>query len=168
MVVSWRLRSGRPRPSLFGHQCTVGILAGTHRCATESKVTLWQSANPCCVFVGVVTSCVPCARVRGRASRTCATENAYTPARLEALSKLSAGCGCTLQLVILLKIPSKFYCLLYAVSQAILFTQIQLCSILGRLINFERCRVCPWVSLQSSRRETRCTSCPRRCEQFQL
>ena len=33
--------------------------------------------------------CVPCARVRGRASRSCATENTYTPARLEALSKLS-------------------------------------------------------------------------------
>ena len=67
---------GHPRPSLFG--CTVGVLAGTHRCATESGVTLWQSANPCCVFVGVVgvvTSCVPGARVRGRTLRSCATEN---------------------------------------------------------------------------------------------
>ena len=24
----------------------MGVLAGTHQCATESKVTLWQSANP--------------------------------------------------------------------------------------------------------------------------
>ena len=63
----------------------MGVLAGTHRCATEPRVTLWQSANPC-VLVGVVTSCVPCARVR--TSRSCAPENAYTPARLEALVKL--------------------------------------------------------------------------------
>ena len=46
--------------------------------------------------VGVVTSCVPCARVP-RVARdvipigcsSCATENTYTPARLEALFKLS-------------------------------------------------------------------------------
>ena len=71
---------GHPRPSLFGHQCTVGVLAGIYRCATESRVTLWQSTNPCCVcvgVVGVVTSCVPCARVRGRTSRSCATESSY-------------------------------------------------------------------------------------------
>ena len=37
--------------------------------------------------VGVVTSCVPCAR--GRISRSCATEKTYTPARQEALVKLS-------------------------------------------------------------------------------
>ena len=42
-----------------------------------------------CVLVGVVTSCVPCARVRGHVPRSCATENTYTPARLEALFKLS-------------------------------------------------------------------------------
>ena len=42
-------------------------------------------------------------------------------------TKFSAGCGCSLQLVILLKISSKFDCLLYAVSQSILFTQIQIC-----------------------------------------
>ena len=157
LVVVWRsffggrlveLVVGHPRPSLFGHRCTVGVLAGTHRCATESRVTLWQSANPCCVFVGVVgvvTSCVPCVRVRGRTSRSCATENTYTPAPLEALFKLSvvailspsyhlrqifsAGCGCSLQLVILFdtffisfEISSKCSCLLSAVSQSILFT----------------------------------------------
>ena len=54
---------GHPRPSLFGHRCTVGVLAGTLRCA-----------NPCCVLVGVVTSYVPCARVRDRTSRSCATK----------------------------------------------------------------------------------------------
>ena len=42
-----------------------------------------------CVLVGVVTSCVLCARVRGRVSRLCATENTYNPARLETLFKLS-------------------------------------------------------------------------------
>ena len=35
------------------HPCTVGVLAGTHRCATVSRVTLWQSANP---FRGVLGS----------------------------------------------------------------------------------------------------------------
>ena len=41
-------------------------------------MTLWQSANPCCVLLaGVVTSCVLCARLRGRVSRSCATENTY-------------------------------------------------------------------------------------------
>ena len=89
----------------------------------------------------VVTSCVPCARVR--TSRSCPTENTYTPARLEALfelsvvtilsischfTKFSAGCGCSFQLVILLKISSNiFSCLLSAVSQSILFTQMQIC-----------------------------------------
>ena len=36
-----------------------------------------KRANPSCVFVGVVgvvKSCVPCARVRGRTSRSCATD----------------------------------------------------------------------------------------------
>ena len=90
--------------------------------------------------VGVVTSCVPCARAR--TSRSCATENTYTPARLEALFKLSvvtilnhsyqftnfsAGCGCSIQLVILLKISSKCFCLLSAVSQLVLFTHMQIC-----------------------------------------
>ena len=90
LVVVWRSFVGGHL--VVGHRCTVGVLARTHRSATESRVTLWQSANPCCVFVGVVgvvTSCVPCARVRGRTSRSCATENTYTPAPLEALFKLS-------------------------------------------------------------------------------
>ena len=47
VVVCVELVSGHPRPSLFGHQCTVGVLAGTHGCATKSRMTLWQSANPC-------------------------------------------------------------------------------------------------------------------------
>ena len=95
LVVVWRsfvggrlveLVVGHPRPSLFGHRCTVESLPG------PTGVPLWQSANPCCAFVGVVgvvTSCVPCVRVRGRTSRSCATENTYTPAPLEALFKLS-------------------------------------------------------------------------------
>ena len=160
-----------------------------HQCATESRVTLWQSANPCCVFVGVVTSCVLCARVRGLVSRSCATENTYTPARLEALFKLSVVtilrhsyrslqhfCGLwvlSFQLVILFdtffisfEIASKFYCLLSAVSQFILFKQMQICFFPGRLINFECCRVCPWTLLQSSRlRVSRRRLC---CEHLRL
>ena len=45
--------------------------------------------QPLCVLVGVVTSCVLCARVRSHVPRSCATENTYTPARLEAPFKLS-------------------------------------------------------------------------------
>ena len=75
VVVSWSL-SGHPRPSLLGHRCTVGVLAGTHRCATESRVTVARH-QPLCVLVGVVTSCVLCARFRVRVSRSCATENTY-------------------------------------------------------------------------------------------
>ena len=115
-VVSWSLcRATHSLPPLR-HWCTVGVLAGTHQCATESRLTLWQSANPLCVLVGVVTSCVLCTRVRGRVSRSCATENAHILARLEGLFKLSvvtilrhsyrslkhpAGFGCSVQLVIL-------------------------------------------------------------------
>ena len=110
--------------------------------------------------VGVVTSCVPCTSVH--TSRSCAPENTYIPARLQPLVKLSvvtilsdsyhftqfsAGCGCSFQLVILLKISSKFSYLSYAVSQSVLFTQMLFCFFLGRLITFECCRVCPWISL---------------------
>ena len=92
----------------------------------------------------------------------CATENTCTPARLEALFKLSvviilshlnqlsAGCGCFLQwnsfptnldwhvlhLVIFFEISSHFSCLLRAVSPSILFTRMQICFFLGRSINF--------------------------------
>ena len=34
------------------------------------------------------------------------------------------------------------------------------------MITFERCRVCPWTSLRSSRLYTRCTSCQLCCEHF--
>ena len=57
VVVCGRLRWGCGPPTAFpvGHQCTVGVLAGSHRCPTESRVTLWQSANPSwCVVVGVL------------------------------------------------------------------------------------------------------------------
>ena len=40
--------SGPPTAFPFGHWCTVGVLAGTHRCATESRTTLGQCANPLC------------------------------------------------------------------------------------------------------------------------
>ena len=38
----------------------------------------WEPpSQPFCVLVGVVTSCVLCARVRGHVPRSCATENTY-------------------------------------------------------------------------------------------
>ena len=67
------LVSGHRRPSLFRQRYTVGVFAGTHQCATESRVTLWQSDNPCCVLVGGV----PCDCVRGHVPRSCATDNTY-------------------------------------------------------------------------------------------
>ena len=82
-AVAFAVHAGPPTALPVGHRCTVGVLAWTHWCATESRMTLGQCANPCCVLFGVVTSCVPCARAR--TSRSCATENTYTPARLEAL-----------------------------------------------------------------------------------
>ena len=172
-VVSWNwLWATHGLPCSGTGVRTEGVLAGNHRCATESRVTLWQSANPCCVLVGVVgvvTSCVPCPRVRGRTTRSCATENTYTPARLEALCKLSVvailspschfhqffcgwwvlspTCHLVRHVLHLVEISSKCSCLLSAVSQSNLFTYMQICLFLCRLINFECCRVCPWTSL---------------------
>ena len=84
-VVSWsfcRATHGLPCSGTDVPWVSFPGLAGTHRCATESRVTPWQSANPCCVLLLVcLESCVP--------SASCATENTYTPARLEALFKLS-------------------------------------------------------------------------------
>ena len=60
------------------------------------------------------------------------------------------------------------FLLLSAVSQSILIAHMRICSTSRRLINFECCRVCPWISMQSSRRETRCTSCQRCCDPFRL
>ena len=41
-----------------------------------------------------------------------------------------------------------------------LFTQMQICSTSRRLINFECCRVCPWVSLQFPRQTSTSHSSP--------
>ena len=66
--------------------------------------------------LGVVTSCVLCARVSrvlgdvkttGRIS--CATDNTYTPAH-NVSTNFSAGFGCSFQLVILFEISSDFSC----------------------------------------------------------
>ena len=58
---------------------------GFHR-VQDDPVT---KSQPLCVLVGIVTSCVLCARFRDRVSSSCATGNTYTPTRLEALFKLS-------------------------------------------------------------------------------
>ena len=56
------------------------------------------------------------------------------------------------------------FLLLSAVSQSILFAQMQICSTSRRLINIERCRVCPSISMQSSRQ--RVSRCWLFCEQI--
>ena len=79
---------GPPTAFPVGHRCTVGVLAGTHRCGKAPTLL--------CVVVGVVGVVTSCARVP-RVSRdvitsgcsSCATEITYTPARLEALFELS-------------------------------------------------------------------------------
>ena len=95
--------------------------------------------------------------------RSFATENTYTAARLEALfSSQSAPFSVipadTIESTPKLGRSSNFCCLLLAVSQSILFTQMQICFSLGRSINF----LCTFfrfgVLLQSWRQETRCTS----------
>ena len=47
---------GHPRPSLAGIGCTVGVLAGTYRCALMPKVASRLSANPFCGCWSVVLS----------------------------------------------------------------------------------------------------------------
>ena len=77
---------GPPTAFPVGHRCTVGVLAGT----TESRVTLWQSANPslcgcwCCWSRDIIVF-LAFNVCRGTGCSSCATENTYTPARLEAL-----------------------------------------------------------------------------------
>ena len=145
--------SGHPRPSLFGHRgCPCRDPPVCRRVQGDSVATRqpWL-----CVCWSRDVVCVPCARVRGRASRSCATENTYTPARLEALVKLS---------VVAIHSPSyhfdQIFCGLWVflVQDLIEMLLLAVCSVaihlvhantnlfLGRLINFE---CCPWVSLQS-------------------
>ena len=101
------------------HGCTVGVLAGTHRCDTESKVTLWQSANPLLCVVGVVTSCVCLAlvlvvvhhaHVQLRTVTHLLDWKRWSSSRSSPFSvirilstKFYASCGCSLQLVIFLR-----------------------------------------------------------------
>ena len=81
-----------------GHRCTVVVLAGTHRCATESRVTLWQSAIPswcgcwCCWSRHVVWS------LRSRFTQMCNCEYLHVSLcsrRLSpsTLNRRSAYCG---------------------------------------------------------------------------
>ena len=57
--------SGHPRPSLLGNRFTVGVLAGTHRCATDSRVTPWQAQTlvVCCWSRDVVCALRSCSVV---------------------------------------------------------------------------------------------------------
>ena len=154
LVVFVEGTSGHPRPSSVEAPVYCGCPAWSHRCAPKSRMTLRQRANPQPFFgvdvgvLGGVTSCILCARISrvlrdvkttGRIS--CATENSCTPARLEALSKLSVVTVlshwyhfhqilCSFQLVILFEMfftsfdgaSLKCSCLLSAVSQSVLFT----------------------------------------------
>ena len=88
--VCGRLRGGLRRAT-HGLPCRAPVCRGCpcqdpsvcHRVQGDSVA----KRQPSLCVVGVVTSCVPCARAR--TSCSCATENTYTPARLEALFKLS-------------------------------------------------------------------------------
>ena len=96
----------------------MGVLAGTHQCALRCPGRLASGTKlQSLVVVAVCSGQCLRVRVRGRVSRSCATENSYTPARLEALlelsdvnilshlrltrstfySKVSAGCGRSLR-----------------------------------------------------------------------
>ena len=83
------LVSGHLRPSsveaLVYRGCPCRDPPVCHRVQGDSVA----KRQPFCVLVGVLTSRVLCARVRGHVSRSCATEKTYTPARMGALFKLS-------------------------------------------------------------------------------
>ena len=83
VVVSWSL-SGHPTALPCSGTGVRWLSLPGPTGATESKVNSVANRQPLCV-----TSCVLCTRVRGRVSRSCATENTKKPARLEALFKLS-------------------------------------------------------------------------------
>ena len=100
--------SSHSRPSRVRAPVYRGCPACTHGGCHRVQDDPVRKSQPLCVLFGVVTSCVLCARVRGRVSRSCAVENTYTPLRLEALFKLSVVailrhlyrslqhlCGCT-------------------------------------------------------------------------
>ena len=114
--------------------------------------------------VGVVTSCLPCARVRGRVSRSCATENTYTPARLVTLFKLSVV---TILSHSYHSLPN--FCGLrvfsptrHLVRDLIASFLLAVCSVAIHLVHSNTNLFlsrwsdhCPWISLQSSRQKTR-------------
>ena len=93
LVVFVEVTSGHPRPSSAEAPVNRGCPAWTHLCAPESRMTLRQRA-PFLVWLlfvlGVVTSCVLCAREVSRVLRdvlttgciSCATENTYTTHRV--------------------------------------------------------------------------------------
>ncbi len=173
-VVSWKLLRAHGLPP-WKHWCTVGFIAGTHQCATESKMTLWQSANPslCCleswhrVFCALGFVVVFHAHVQLRILtllldwKRCSSSQSSSFSVIRTIrSKISAGWECSLQL--------NFSCFLPAMSQSILFTQ-NATLFLSRKIDQLGCtRFRFGVSLQSSRRETRCTSCQQFSEPLQL
>ena len=186
---SWRLRRathGLP----FRARVYRGCPAWTHRCAPECRMTLSQRANPLSCWVEsfcsmmVVFVFVFVVEVV-RNAFGCNWEHLHsfsTGSAVQALSRHhSQSFAPYPPNVFLLRvypkpvflfetffISSKCSCLLSAVSQFMLFTLMLICSTSRLLIYFECCRICPWTSLRSSRRETRCTSCQRCCEHFRL
>ena len=81
VVTSWSCRAthrlpayGPPRAGPRARWVSCLDPRGCHRVQDD----LLTKSQPLCVLVGVVTSCVLCARVRGRVSRSCATENTHT------------------------------------------------------------------------------------------
>ncbi len=113
---------GPPTACLHG---STGFFAGTHQCATQSRMTLWQSANPslCCleswhrVFCALGFVVVFHAHVQLRILtllldwKRCSSSQSSSFSVIRTIrSKISAGWGCSLQL--------NFSCLLPAMSQS--------------------------------------------------
>ena len=69
--------SGHPRPSSMEALVYRGFLCGDPPVCHRVQDASVAKREPFFVLLGVVTSCVLCARVRGRVSRSCATENTY-------------------------------------------------------------------------------------------
>ena len=157
------LVAGHPRPSLSGTGVPWVSLLGP----TGVPTLLCVVAG-----VGVVTSCVPCARVRGRVSRSCATENTYTLLELAALFKLSVVtilshsyyfnhnfCGLWVFSPTRLHVRHLIELFLFAAcSVAIHLVHVNANLFLSLKIDQLRCTLFHFgVLLQSPRRETRCT-----------
>ena len=132
---------GHPRPSLSG----TGVL-----CAKEYKMTLWQSPNPslcgcwCCWSRDIMCSLRSCSW--SCFTLMCNCEYLHPRSTGSAVQDLSRR---------------------HSQSSPPNVSELWVFSPMKSFSN-NSCSVCPWISLQSSRREKRCTSCQQRCEHPKL